>query len=195
MQLMNTRDLLLGIGIGSAVAFILDPNGGARRRALVRDKMTSATRKTREGLDATARDLSNRVRGVAAEVRGSVWSDRADDQTLEERVRAKLGRVCSHPRAITVEAHDGAVTLRGPILAREVERVLDTAAGVRGVRNVNDELDSHESADGIPALQGEGRVADDDVTPRQWAPATRALVSAGVLATGVWVASYARRDH
>ena len=118
---MNTKDVLVGASIGAAAVFIMDPGGG-RRRALVRAKIVRATRLTRDGLDATARDMGNRARGIAAATRGRIWNGEADDDTLVERVRAKLGRASSHPRAIDVLAHDGIITLRDQILAREYKR-------------------------------------------------------------------------
>jgi hypothetical protein len=55
-----------------------------------------------------------------------------DDRTPVERVRAKLGRVVSHPYAIAVTADNCVVTLSGPILEAEVPRLLQTVEGVRG---------------------------------------------------------------
>lgn len=181
---MNTRDILVGAGVGAAVAFMLDPLGGGRRRARVRDQVVRASRKTRDGVDATARDLANRTRGIAAATRGRFISDDVDDERLVERVRAKLGRLSSHPRAIDVRAQDREVTLYGPILAHEVDRVLSTVAAVRGVRSVINELEPHESAEGVPPLQGEGRVAGSsiDILQHKWAPATQALVGVAALA-------------
>lgn len=193
---MNSRDFLVGAGVGAALAYMLDPGGGGRRRALARDKVVRATRKTRDGLDATARDLANRTRGIAAATRGRLGADDVDDGILVERVRAKIGRVCSHPHALDVDARAGDVTLRGPILASEVNRLLAVAGGVRGVKSVANELEPHESADGVPSLQGEGRVAGAslDIMQRNWAPATQALVAvAGLAATGMAVAAYGRR--
>jgi hypothetical protein len=192
---MNGRDVLVGATIGSALMFLLDPNGGGRRRALMRDKAVRATRKTRDGLDATARDLTNRAGGIAAAARGRWSDDQVDDQRLAARVRAKLGRVCSHPHAVDVDAEDGHVTLRGPVLASEVNDIIAVVAAVRGVAGVCNELESHESGEGIPALQGQGRVAGPalDVLQGNWAPATRAMVSAGLLATGVCLAYAASR--
>jgi hypothetical protein len=191
---MNTRDVLAGAGIGAAVAFMLDPVGGGRRRALVRDKAVRATRKTRDGFDATARDIAHRARGIAAATRGRLMPGDISDGQLIERVRSRLGRACSHPRAIDVEARDGEVTLRGPILAREVNDLLAVTAAVRGVRAVCNELEPHETSEGIPSLQGEGRVAGSslDILQPNWAPATRAMVAASLLATGVAIAAYAR---
>ena len=192
---MNTKDVLVGAGIGAAAVFILDPGRGGRRRALLRDKIVRATRLTRHGLDATARDMGNRARGIAAATRGRIWNGEIDDDTLVERVRAKLGRASSHPRAIDVLANDGIITLRGPILAREVHNVMAITRSVRGVEDVVNHLQSHESAVGIPSLQGAGRRGGQslEITQRNWAPGRRALVGAGVVATGICLAALARR--
>jgi hypothetical protein len=191
---MNSKDVIIGAGAGAALAYIFDPTGGGRRRARMRDKVVYATRKTRDGLQATARDISNRSQGIIAATQGRFAHEEVDDATLRERVRAKLGRVCSHPRAIDVKVIDGGVTLCGPILADEVEDVL-VAASVRGVQSVTNDLEVHQLAAGVPSLQGEGRVAGPslDILQTNWAPATQALVAAAALTTGVLFAAYARR--
>lgn len=193
---MNGKNLVAGVGIGMATAYLLDPGRGGRRRALARDKMARARRKTRDALDVTIRDMANRTEGIVAAARGRFANENVDDAILVERVRAKLGRVCSHPRAIEVQAIRGDVTLRGPVLASEVTDMLASAASVRGVHQVTNELEPHESADDVPSLQGEGNIAGPslDVLQRNWAPATKALVAiAGLAATGICLAAYARR--
>jgi len=95
-----------------------------------------------------------------------------------------------------VYASTGEVTLRGPILASEVDRVLAKIAAVPGVRAVKNELQPHQTGEGVPSLQGRGRLAGSslDILQRNWAPATQALVAAaGVAATGVCLAAYSRR--
>ena len=193
---MDNRAVLIGLGLGAAVAYIFDPAAGGRRRALVRDKMIHGAKLTGRGLDATLCDLANRTGGIAAATRGRFSGEQVDDDRLVERVRAKLGRVCSHARAIDVGVADGRVTLCGRILVDEVDDVLDAVAAVRGVRSVTNQLEPHESSEGIPSLQGEGRVAGPsfDLFQRNWAPATRALVGVSALAAaGVAMAAYARR--
>jgi hypothetical protein len=192
---MNTGSLLTGVGVGAALAFALDPNTGPRRRALVRDQLVRASRKTRDGLDATARDVANRTRGMAAATRARLSNEEVDDRRLQERVRAQLGRACSHPRAIDVLVQDGNVTLRGPILRNEVTGLLTTVTDIRGVQSVANELDEHDTSEGIPSLQGRRSTARSrfDLLPGRWPPATQALAAAaGLAATGVWLA-YARR--
>lgn len=192
---MDTRSLLSGIAIGAVAASILDPGRGARRRALLRDKAVRATRVTSDAFETTMRDLTNRTRGFAAETRGWIEERAVDDARLLERVRARLGRVSSHPRAIDVEAQGGQVTLRGPVLSSEVQDLLSAAADVRGVRSVINELAPHDSSEGVPALQGRGRLAGPRLDLRQsrWAPATRALVGAAAVAAGGLAIAYRRR--
>jgi BON domain len=195
MQQMNIRTLVLGAGAGAALAFIADPDRGHRRRALLRDQMVRAGRKSRDTVDATTRDLANRTKGVVAAARGRVAVENVDATQLLERVRARLGRACSHPRAIGVDVANGNVTLRGPIVAGEVDAVLAAVAPVRGVRTVTNELASYESTDRVPSLQGAGRLGEPtlDVLQGSWAPATQALVAAaGVAATALCLA-YVRR--
>jgi gas vesicle protein len=192
---MNSSQLLIGAGVGMTVVFMFDPSRGRRRRALAADQIRRARRKTRDALDATARDIANRTVGIVAATRGRLANDDVDDATLVDRVRAKLGRVCSHPRAIDVDAANGVVTLRGPVLTTELDKLLGAVSAVHGVGSVRNELEPHDSADNIPSLQGAGTVAGPtlDVLQRNWAPGTQALVAVGLAATGVCLAAYVRR--
>ena len=169
-----------GLGLGTAAMFLLDPDRGKRRRALIRDKVVWATRKTGEGLDAAAKDLSNRAHGIASEVQSKFHSDPVDDDVLVNRVRAKLGRVVTHPGAIEVAAQNGSVTLAGPILEAEAPQLLKSVEGVRGVQEVHNQLELHTESDQHPALQGGKQ------RPRQrieffqenWSPAARLIAGA-----------------
>lgn len=193
---MHMNQLLIGTGVGMLAAFMLDPDRGRRRRALVGDQLRRARHKAGDAMGATARDIGNRSAGVVAAARGRFAKEDVDDTTLVNRVRARLGRVCSHPGAIDAEAHNGTVTLRGPVLASERDKVLAAIASVRGVASVENALETHETAENVPALQGTGSVAGPslDLLQRRWAPATQAMVAAaGLAATGVCLAAYARR--
>jgi hypothetical protein len=193
---MDRNALLAGAGLGALLMFMSDPNRGARRRALVRNKAIRGARVGGRALTATAADLANRTRGIAANAWGSIRRESVDDERLIERVRAALGRVCSHPRAIAVEAIDGEVTLRGDVLRLEAEAVLAAARSVRGVSEIVDDLDKYPSGEGVPSLQGGGRLEEPslDLLQRRWPPATRALVGmAAVAAAAFSVAAYARR--
>jgi hypothetical protein len=192
---MDRNALLAGTGLGALLMFIADPNRGARRRAMVRAKAVRGARVSGRVVAATATDLANRTRGVAANVWGTIRPEPVDDARLVERVRAALGHVCSHPRAIGVEAVDGGITLRGDVLASEADGVLAAVSSVRGVYEVVDSLEKHATAD-APSLQGRGRTGQPslNLVQRGWAPATRTLVGmAAVAAAAFGVAAYTRR--
>jgi hypothetical protein len=153
--------LLLAAAGGAAAAWLLSPQEGARRRALVRDGVRSRARRVATLGGRLGRDLRNRALGASARLRGALAPDTpVSDATLEQRVRSRLGRESSHPRALEVEAHGGSVVLRGPILQGEADRVLRAARSVRGVARVEDRLERHCAAGNVPALQGEGRAGE-----------------------------------
>jgi osmotically-inducible protein OsmY len=125
-----------GLGIGTGLMFLFDPNQGRRRRALLRDKCIWAARKTGETFEGTARDLRNRAQGVIYEVQSRFSSEPVDDAVLVDRVRARLGHFVSHPRAIDVTVENGRVTLNGPILPAEAPKLLAAVSGIPGVSEV-----------------------------------------------------------
>ncbi|HEY2817870.1 MAG TPA: BON domain-containing protein [Casimicrobiaceae bacterium] len=158
-RLLST--VAIGAALGAATMFIFDPNKGRRRRALVRDRARRSLMNAGHLLHVSARDLGHRARGVRATVRRFLKGNRvADDLVLIERVRAKMGRVVSHPHAIQIGARDGRVTLSGPILPAEAEPLLDTVRSVWGVSGVEDHLVIFDRPDSIPSLQGGRRNAD-----------------------------------
>jgi hypothetical protein len=155
---------LTGFAVGAAVMYAFDPDGGRRRRALARDQVTRFSHKTCNGMDAMARDWSNRAAGTIAEVRRRFRFDRPDDDVLVERVRAAIGRAVSHPRAIDVEACDGTVRLCGPILAHEVSSLLSAVESVPGVKAVDNLLEQHTRPGNVSSLQG----GNEEATAAQW---------------------------
>jgi hypothetical protein len=187
------RTTMLGAGIGAGVMFLLDPGRGARRRALVRDKITRAVHRTRDVYDATLRDVRNRAAGAAAEIGARVPDEVVDDRRLAERVRAKLGRVASHPRAIQVAADHGRVTLSGDALAAEVHDIVAAIRGVRGVDGVENRLNAHAAAGAIPSLQGSSARPGLWVWwPGRWSPTARLLAGLGAAASLAAVATRRR---
>ncbi|MBX6316597.1 MAG: BON domain-containing protein, partial [Isosphaeraceae bacterium] len=171
------RELAL-LGLGAGLMYYFDPDRGRRRRGLVRDQLQHLAHQVGDALEATARDVWNRTCGLRAEVESRFNDGSAPDDVIEARVRSKLGRVVSHPRAIHVAARGGLVMLSGPILASEVDRLLATVASVRGVSGVEDHLEVHKHPGHHPALQGGVNRSSrrTPLTPRTWSPATRLLV-------------------
>lgn len=60
----NAIAILGGLGIGAALMYLFDPQGGNRRRALIRDKATKMNRLTRETVSGRAGDISNKAKGL-----------------------------------------------------------------------------------------------------------------------------------
>ena len=162
----SLKKMGLGLGgaaVGAALVYWLDSQRGASRRAEMRQRAVRAAKEASEAAELTSRDLANRSRGFVARLRGRLadLGDRmrgkpVDDFILAARVRAKLGHLYWQPGAISVQCRDGRVELKGPILASEMDRVLRGIAIVNGVRSIDNDLTSHESADDIPAQQGDG---------------------------------------
>jgi len=175
----NAIALLAGAGVGAAAMFVLDPQMGGRRRALARDKVILAQRKTREAASVTARDLKNRTAGLVAEGRSRISVGEISDEVLEGRVRSKLGFLVRHPSAIEVQVANGCVTLSGPVLADEVGQLVNGVRSVRGVSDVDNRLEVHNEPANVPGLQGDKPKPTGqplDIMQRHWSPSSRFLL-------------------
>jgi hypothetical protein len=165
--------------------FFFDPARGNRRRALVRDQLNRFSHRTGEFIDKAVRDAEHRIEGTLAEVSSAFHTEAVEDDVLVQRVRSKIGRFVSHPKAIEVAARDGQVVLSGAVLQQEVPGLLSAVWRVRGVRDVKDQTTPHAEAGNIADLQG-GRFRSGDraeLLQANWAPATR-LFMGGV---GTWL--------
>jgi hypothetical protein len=185
----EARGFTYGLAIGAGLMFLLDPRQGGARRAYVRDKSTSALSDVNEAVAVGRRDLSNRVEGVIASLFSMRHHERVLDDVLVQRVRARLGHVCSHARTIAVVAKgDGCIELKGPVLADEHRRIVRAVAHVPGVREIDDDLDVHQTAGDIASLQGEHTRLHPLV--RAWTPATRLVL--GTTTMGLAIAALLR---
>jgi hypothetical protein len=179
MSIKNLPTVIKATTFGVLTMYIFDPVAGRRRRALARDKLIGLRKPAKEAVRVTARDLKNRTLGTVAEGRAALFEDSVDDAVLVERVRSKLGFVVGHPSSIDVQASEGVVTLSGPVLTDEVQRLIAGVAAVRGVRDVENRLEVHETAGSVPGLQGDlprptGQILD--ILQGRWSPSTRLLL-------------------
>jgi osmotically-inducible protein OsmY len=148
----------LGIGLllGAGLMYLLDPDRGKTRQAYARDKAIRARHEAeRIANRATARaeDLRNRAQGRMIETQKTLEGEDVPDDVLVDRVRSQIGRCIDHTRNVLVTAFNGRVTLRGPILEREVEPLLSCVRDVRGVKDVINQLDVHQTPGNTPSLQ------------------------------------------
>lgn len=146
--------LLAAAALGAAVMYLLDPRMGRRRRAMMRDQFTHASREASSAAQGAATDLQNRAEGAMAEAHTPGNDQMVTDRVLAERVRSHLNGVTTHPGSINVTAHNGWVTLSGPILADEVDGLLARVRTVPGVLSVENHLDVHKEPGNVPGLQG-----------------------------------------
>jgi hypothetical protein len=193
----TVRAGLIGAGIGGASLFILDPDRGARRRALVRDKAAWMKRKTQDAASATRRDLGNRLDGLRSRARARLADETVDDYRLQERVRATLGRVASHPRAIVVSAKSGWVTLTGDAIEAQIPSIVSAVENVRGVEGVQNEIRPHTEAAGIPSLRSAVHPPRSRSTwiGRNWSPTALVVAGAATGAIALTALAVARRAN
>ena len=63
--------LLVGVGAGLGLMYLLDPNQGARRRALIRDKAVGVKNDITQMAESKATDLRNRAQGLLHEAKST----------------------------------------------------------------------------------------------------------------------------
>jgi CBS domain-containing protein len=152
----NPLTFLGGFGLGCAIAysaaFFGDRRLGHRRRTVAGAKAGHLARVSMRRLGRSRRSALNHARGWVARLRTRLRAEPASDAVVEERVRAALGRACSHVSAIELSVADGYVSLSGPILEREYRRLLRTVGRVRGVRAIDDRLERHRRPN-VPGLR------------------------------------------
>lgn len=141
---------------GVMAMYYLDQRNGARRRAMVRDKLVAAGHDVADYAQAKGKRIADRAQGVMAT--GSL--DRTtrrppeSDEQLRERVRARLGHLLSHPRLVDVQVDNGCVCLTGHALRSELDRLTAELRGMAGVCEVESRLQPHDKAEemqNIPA--------------------------------------------
>jgi osmotically-inducible protein OsmY len=134
------RALVVGLGIGAALMYLLDPDRGNRRRHLAVYQARKGLRRGGRELHDVAEDVKNHARGTVIEARNRMRDELVDDTVLVERVRAELGHRVEHARDIVVTAENGNVILTGTAPAAEIERAGEVACHVRGVQCVENQL-------------------------------------------------------
>ena len=192
-MIKKTMSVLGVAGLGAGIMYLLDPNRGKRRRTMALDQVLHAVRVISDGMGRAWRDSANRSRSVLADTSRRFSGEFPGDQRLEARVRSELGLLVQHPKALEVSVREGHVTLRGPIHAQEAESLLFRVEQTPGVTSVEDRLERHQSAEGVPAFQGGEGEAGKGRRPEwrqaNWSPAARATAgTAGgaLMLYGLW---------
>lgn len=156
-----------GFTIGAICMYMLDPDRGRTRRAKARDKAVRAYHDSAWAAGKVGRDLSNRATGTYAEMKHRLSREEdVPEPKLIARVRSTMGHYISHPHAIQVSATpEGRIQLSGDILSDEVSSLLSAIRSVPGVSGIDNSLNVHESAEGVPSLQGGSERGRSDLSP------------------------------
>lgn len=145
-----------GLLMGACAMFYLDARSGGRRRARVRDKLVGAGHEVADLAQEKAKRAADRAKGMVAarSLGGQTRSEPESDLQLHERIRARLGRVVSHPRSVHVDVEQGSVRLWGHILSKEVDDLLHEVRSMAGVTDLRNDLQAHDTPGHLPELQG-----------------------------------------
>jgi osmotically-inducible protein OsmY len=137
------RRLLAFAAAAAAVTYFFDPQNGARRRNVTRDRVLAFFRQS-------GRKAGNAGRSVASEAYGlkqktvhmkEEAKPEPDDVTLARKVETEIFREADVPKGeINVNAEGGKVFLRGevrdPSLIEDLEKAARKVQGVRDVENL-----------------------------------------------------------
>lgn len=146
--------LAAAVGLGTAVVYVLDH---ARGREVKGGRWLNAARRLMRLDQVTARRLA-------------------------ARVRATMASAVTEPRAIDLQVEDGAVILRGPVPARELDSLLDAVWRTRGVDHVDVRLELLETGEEMPASAPS---ADAGPARQGWRPGFRMVALVGFAGAGL----------
>src|ERR1700709_1455947 len=156
----------VGAGVGAGLMYLLDPQGGRGRRAVVKDKSVSALKKGGTAAAKTSRHLGNKTKGLIADAGsklrdsdlvGNLGELKDQGQALIAKVQRKVRRAVSYPAAIQAVVEEGKVILQGLVLASELAGLLVAIRAVEGVIEVQNDLEIHESAQDLAAFRNGAR--------------------------------------
>ncbi len=165
---MKLTSLIEGIGLGAVAMFLLDPERGVRRRAMLRDQVVHQATRKRRAVQVMTHDFVNRTKGLRYKVQGQLRRDEVSDQTLAERARAEVGHLVSHSGSIQISSQNGILTLSGPILISELDACLRAMQMIPGVKEVRNDLETFTTGEHVSGLQG----GKPRTALGRWTPAT-----------------------
>ncbi len=129
--------------VGAALMYFFDPQQGARRRNMTRDRTLAIFRRA-------GRRSARLGRGVAAEAYGVTQKvshvreepkEQPDDVTLARKVESEIFRDADSPKGqVSVNAVDGIVYLRGEVDEAQIAKLVADAEKVQGVQRVENLL-------------------------------------------------------
>lgn len=132
-----------GLMGGALLTWYLDPDRGARRRNVTKDKVVSIVRRGGTDVGRFGRKLGSDAYGWSQKVLhpGLTQDEPANDAVLAHKVESELFRSRDVPKGrINVNAQEGKVVLRGeldrPEQIREMVDAVGRIPGVKAVENL-----------------------------------------------------------
>jgi osmotically-inducible protein OsmY len=141
---MPMKVLALLAGIGAAIAYFFDPQNGARRRNMTRDRVLGFFRQGGRRAERAGRAVAAEAYGLKQKATHLREEEKPqpDDVTLARKVETELFRPADAPKGqVNVNVENGIVFLRGEVERPEIITDLeDRARKVQGVREVENLL-------------------------------------------------------
>jgi BON domain len=135
--------LLIAALFGGALVYFLDPDKGARRRNVARDRVLATLRRTGTRAERAGRKVGADVYGWRQKATHAFDQAEipANDETLARKVETELFRDPAIPKGkLNINVEHGVVVLRGeadnPEQVRALEEQAQRVAGVTGVKNL-----------------------------------------------------------
>jgi osmotically-inducible protein OsmY len=152
----NLIGKLGALAAGALAMYYLDPQMGAQRRRAFADLLASGLRGEAPG----AGGGYQRPRVARRTYHQLAKADPQSDAELRDRIRERLGRLVSHPRALDVSVDNGVVRLSGDVLAKERDGLLLQVREMEGVQKLVNAMTAHESPAGIAALEARAEAGE-----------------------------------
>lgn len=142
---------IVGAAVTAAAVYFMDPTNGYQRRLTFQDRCKRAARR----IDWSTRNLRQGASGHVRyfESRTHAAAGAKSDKAVGKLVRGAVQHSASRPEAIGVAVDRGHVILRGDVLPREHQGVLDEVRRQPGVILITDHMLEH---------RGNGQYAVDD---------------------------------
>jgi osmotically-inducible protein OsmY len=128
--------------IGAALAYFFDPQNGARRRNMTRDRLLAFFRRGARKTERAGRAVAAEAEGLKQKATHLREEEKDfDDVTLARKVETELFRPADAPKgSVNVNVENGVVYLRGeveqPDMAEDLEKRARNVQGVREVENL-----------------------------------------------------------
>lgn len=135
---------------GAAAMYYLDPDGGRRRRAMVRDRGVAMGHDAQRVAQTKARRVAGHARGALARARAALADAPVGDDLLHDRIRARLGHMIDYPGQIHVDVDHGRVVLRGNASSEEIETLTERLSTMRGVAWIDNRLSANGQVQRAP---------------------------------------------